>query len=407
MAAAVIELDALPDAVRPAAEDHHAAFAGLFRRRFVFIFVGRIIIGRVGLELGRAGIDRLERGHDPPRFAMPAHVDLRGVPDHGQLPVGKAELLGPAERGVVDVVQAADAAQLLFHLHDLLQILQEPGIDAGQIVDFLDRHAVFHGVAQVPHALIAGHGQFRADFVDARLFGRAPQILAVAAEAETAHLQPAQGLLKGLLERPPDGHRLAHAFHLRGEFRIGLGKFFKGESRHLHHHVVDRRLETGHRLARDVVGQFVQAIADGQLGGDLGDGKARGLRGQGARAADARIHLDHDHPPGLGMDGELDVRPARIHADLADHGQRGVAHPLIFLVGQRLGRGHGDRIARVHAHGIEILDRADDDHVVVGVAHDLHFVFFPAEDRLLPTAPGGWAKDRGRAAPGSSNSSRL
>ena len=75
--------------------------------------------------------------------------------------------------------------------------------------------------------------------------------------------------------------------------------------------------------------------------------------------------------PVLRIDGELDVRPARLHADLPHHGDRGVAHPLIFLVGQRLRRGHGDRIARVNAHRVKVLDRADDDAIVVLVAHHL------------------------------------
>ena len=37
----------------------------------------------------------------------------------------------------------------------------------------------------------------------------------------------------------------------------------------------------------------------------------------------------------------------------------------------------------MHAHGIEVLDRADDDAVVRLVAHHLHFVFFPAQQRFL------------------------
>ncbi len=41
------------------------------------------------------------------------------------------------------------------------------------------------------------------------------------------------------------------------------------------------------------------------------------------------------------------------------------------------------RVARVHAHRVEVLDRADDHDVVVDVAHHLHLVLFPADDRLL------------------------
>ena len=43
----------------------------------------------------------------------------------------------------------------------------------------------------------------------------------------------------------------------------------------------------------------------------------------------------------------------------------------------------GDRIAGMHAHRIEVLDRADDDAVVALVAHHLHLEFFPAQHRFL------------------------
>ena len=83
------------------------------------------------------------------------------------------------------------------------------------------------------------------------------------------------------------------------------------------------------------------------------------------------------------MDGELDVRTARFNTDLANDRQTGVAHPLIFLVAERLGRRDGDRVARVNAHRIEVLDRADDHDIVIHVAHHLHLVLFPADDRLF------------------------
>ena len=57
MAAAVVELDSLPNAVGAGAKNDDF----LFRRRrgFVFFFVGRVEIGRVAFEFGGAGIDAL------------------------------------------------------------------------------------------------------------------------------------------------------------------------------------------------------------------------------------------------------------------------------------------------------------------------------------------------------------
>src|SRR5208283_3322194 len=52
---------------------------------------------------------------------------------------------------------------------------------------------------------------------------------------------------------------------------------FSGPLGNLGHHVIDGGLEAGGRLARDVVGNFVQPVAHGQLGGDFGDGEAGGL----------------------------------------------------------------------------------------------------------------------------------
>ena len=39
--------------------------SGTRGRRFVFLFVGRVEVGSVGLEFGGARIDRFEGGHDP------------------------------------------------------------------------------------------------------------------------------------------------------------------------------------------------------------------------------------------------------------------------------------------------------------------------------------------------------
>ena len=65
------------------------------------------------------------------------------------------------------------------------------------------------------------------------------------------------------------------------------------------------------------------------------------------------------------------------------HRDRGVAHDLIFLVGQRQRRGDGDGIAGVDAHRVDVLDRADDDAIVRLVADHLHLEFLPAEHALL------------------------
>ena len=45
------------------------------------------------------------------------------------------------------------------------------------------------------------------------------------------------------LERAPDGHRFAHAFHLRGERGVGLREFLEGKARYLGDDVINARIE--------------------------------------------------------------------------------------------------------------------------------------------------------------------
>ena len=164
----------------------------------------------------------------------------------------------------------------------------------------------------------------------------------------------------------------------------GAGEFLERKARDFGDDVIDRRLERGRRgAAGDVVGDLIERVADRELGRDLGDRKAGGLRGQRRGARHARIHLDHDHAAVGRIDAELHVGAAGLHPDLAQHRERGVAHDLVFLVGQRQRRRDRDGIAGVHAHRIEVLDRADDDAIVLLVAHHLHLELFPAEHGFL------------------------
>ena len=99
---------------------------------------------------------------------------------------------------------------------------------------------------------------------------------------------------------------------------------------------------------------------------------------------DTRGFISMTIEPAVGrVDGELDVAAAGVDADLAQDRDAQVAHRLVLAVGQRHRRGDGDRVAGVHAHRVEVLDRAHHHHVVVAVAHQLELEFLPAVDGFL------------------------
>ena len=144
----------------------------------------------------------------------------------------------------------------------------------------------------------------------------------------------AHRLAERFLEVAAERHGLADGLHRRGQRGIGSRELFEGETRDLGHHVVDGRLERRRRGLGDVVLDFVKRVAQRQLGRDFRDREAGRLRCEGGRTRDARVHLDDDDAAGLGMDGELDVAAAGVHAHATDDCDADVAHALVFTVRQ-------------------------------------------------------------------------
>ena len=384
MYAAVVELDTLADTVRATTQDHDLVTG---RRVGLALFlVGGVQVGGVGGELGGAGIDALVHREHFELVAVAAQVLVGDTQQLGQALVREALALEAQHVVLVDGRQG-QGLDLLFFFDQVFHLHQEPHVDAGQIEDFFAGHARTHGVGDIPDTLGTRHGQlaledagsFRAGQVDFRV------------EAASAHFQATQGFLQGLLEGTADGHDFTHGLHLGGQAGVGLGEFLEGEARQLGDHVVDRRLEGGRGTAAgDVVLQLVEGVADGQLGGDLGDREASSLGGQCRGTRNARVHLDHDHAAGVRADTELHVGTAGFHTNFTQHRQRGVAHDLVFLVGQGLRRGNRDRVTGVHAHRVEVLDGADDDAVVLFVADHFHLVLFPTDQRFVDQQFLGW-----------------
>ncbi len=368
MHAAVVEFDSLSDPVRPSTENNDLLL--LAPPGLVFIPVGRVVVGRVRLELRGAGVDQPVGRQDAHPLALLPHGVLRLAPGPRNLPVRKAQALGLAQ---IEVCQDAP------FVRNFLQVHQEPAVNLGRLEDLFDAPVVLEGHLHPVDAFAVGHQELALD----RLTIGFPRIFPVIAQSKAPRLERTERLLHALLEGPPDTHGLPHRFHLGGQDRIGGREFLKGKAGHLGHHVVDGRLEAGRRLPGDVVGQFVQGVAHRQLGRDLGDREAGRLGRQGRRARDPRVHFDHHHPPVFGIHRELDVRSTGFHPDLPDHGEGLVAHDLVLAIGEGLGGRHRDGVAGVHPHRVEVLDRADDHAVVRPVAHDLHLELLPAEQALL------------------------
>ena len=58
MDAAVVELDPLPNPVRPSAQDHHRGVLAALNLTFGLLLPAGVVVGRTGLKLGSAGVNR-------------------------------------------------------------------------------------------------------------------------------------------------------------------------------------------------------------------------------------------------------------------------------------------------------------------------------------------------------------
>ena len=105
-------------------------------------FIGRIHVRRQRREFGGAGVDALEAGPDVQRLARGANVVFLLAGQLGQARIGKAHRLEAAQAFaslgkpfVRDVRLDGD---------DGFDLAQEPGIIAGDLLDFVQRKTVAH-----------------------------------------------------------------------------------------------------------------------------------------------------------------------------------------------------------------------------------------------------------------------
>ena len=230
--AAVVELDALADAVGPAAEHHDLLLVG--RLGLALVLVGRVHVGGVGRELGRAGVDALvDRAH----AQGAALLADRGV---GGLRAGAP---GGGRRSPSSSARAAcrvsmSSSDLVSSSSSIFTISSICTRNHGSILVSANTSSTLRpmreGIADVPDALGAGLAQFLLEHF---------AVLRLLVQAVDADFQAAQRLLERFLEGAAHRHHLADRLHLRRQARIGLREFLEREARDLGDHVVDAGLE--------------------------------------------------------------------------------------------------------------------------------------------------------------------
>lgn len=167
----VVELDPLANAVGPRTQDEHLLLLRLGCHLGLgggVQLIGGVVVGGLGLELSGAGIHRLEDRADaqgPAQAADPVLPRKLGA-KRGDLGVGQAVILGVAEEFSVE---DGRALQDVAEVDEALELGEEPGVDAGSLVDLLDARPPTQRLLHVVHAALGGAAQCVEEFVDAAL----------------------------------------------------------------------------------------------------------------------------------------------------------------------------------------------------------------------------------------------
>ena len=143
VAAAIVELDALADTVRTAAEDDDLFAVGNLRFGAGGTdegrLIGRIHIGGGRRELGGAGVDALEDRADVQPVAQFRNFLRTLAGQRREARIRKAHGLQHAQVG--GIFRQAVFADAGFHVDDVLQLRDKPGIDLAAFMYFFRRHA--------------------------------------------------------------------------------------------------------------------------------------------------------------------------------------------------------------------------------------------------------------------------
>eukprot|EP00906_Rhabdomonas_costata_P022836 RCo032889 len=318
-------------------------------------------------ELPGAGVHLAGQRDDPQAAPQHSHQALRGPGQGANVAVAEPALLGLSQkvlvRGGERDLAAAQCTELAGDLRNVPQAKQEPPVDLADVEDVVHADTGQQGLHYGEDPLTGGHGEPLHDGLDLLAVGAllllgggaglgphsgrtarrgrgatqaghhtmglggvisgVGEQCGVAFQPLGAGVSHPQGLVQGLLEAATDAHHLPSAAGgFSAELHSAAVEPGVSPGRHLHHAVVQGRLEARRGGLGHCVDQLGKALVKVQLRGDVGQGVAGSLRGQsrGAREAGAHVH----HAVLLRPRAQREPHAALSdHSEVADDPQRG------------------------------------------------------------------------------------
>lgn len=334
--------------------------------------VGGVKVVGVGRELGGEGVDLLNPGPDTEGLAAGANVVLGGANELRDLLVRETKLLGLQQDLLLEAEEAADVLELVVAVNDVLELVQEPLVDLGQLVNLVN------GVVLVKHSLAnsqpAAVGGVLQDFVEV--------LEVVTLEANEAGVNLADSLLERLLEGTTDSHDFTDGLHGTANVAVDMLELAQIPPGDLGDDVVQTGLEVGSSGLGNRVGKLGEGVSQTDLGSSVSQGVTSGLGGQSRGTRETSVDLNDTVVKAIGLQSVLDVTFTN-DTQVADNLDSSGTEHVVLLIRQGLTGSNDDTVTGVDTKGVEVLHVANSDAVVVSIADNLILDFLPATERLL------------------------
>ena len=150
MHTAIVELNALTDTVRTAAQHHDFFLVGGIG--FALFLIGRVHICRIRCKFTGTGINALINRTHIQHATQFADLAVFNFQQFCQTTIREAFAFQSQQRVFVEYCHGL-GFQPEFDIDQFLDLRQKPGIDLGQLMHFFLREALGKGIAHIPDAL--------------------------------------------------------------------------------------------------------------------------------------------------------------------------------------------------------------------------------------------------------------
>src|SRR6266496_4200975 len=150
MATAIIEFDPLADSVRSRTKNHDLRSIG--RLGLIFLFKGRVEIGGVGFKLRAAGVDALVNWNQAKVFSISSDLVFAPLCQISKTAIRQGGFLECAQQVERNVFQLP-AFNLLLDFHYLLELIQEPRINARETINLVNCPSMLQCVSDIREPL--------------------------------------------------------------------------------------------------------------------------------------------------------------------------------------------------------------------------------------------------------------